>query len=368
MSGVRILIAAGGSGGHIFPAIALARGLKSIEPGAELLFIGNARPLDRRIFEREGVRYSLLSDNKLPYGLTFRAIPFLIKLAFDIVKSLFIVAAYRPQAAVTFGGYVSGPAMLACYMCRVPSIAHEQNVIPGRANRLFFRLADRIAVSFEETRGLLSADTGKVMVSGNPIRPDMSRRERSDAIAIFGFREDKFTILVIGGSQGAHFLNETFVKAVSNCDKGIISALQVIHITGIKDYDWVEGEYDRLGISHRAFSFIDRIDDAYSASDLAVTRAGSSAIFELASFGVPMILIPYPYARGHQIANAEIFSDRGAAIKIEEKDLSADRLKVTISGLINDRARLKGLSDGARRMSNAAASETLAKEVLKLAG
>lgn len=364
---MKILIAAGGSGGHIFPATSLARALKKERSAIEIRFVGSNKALDKRIFEKEGFKFWLLSANSLPYRPSWRLAVFFLKLFFDMIKAVSIVASYRPCVMVGFGGYVSCPVVLASFIFRIPIIMHEQNVTAGRANALLFKLAGRIAVSFEETlRSLSPKELRKAALTGNPIRSDIFRYDREAGIKRIGLNKSKFTILVIGGSQGAHFLNETFIKALGLIDNNIKSSLQVIHITGIKDYEWALGEYKSLNIEHVVNSFIDRIEEAYSASDLVVTRSGASAVFELAFFGRPMILVPYPFAMSHQAENARAFADKGAAIVIDESALNPEVFKMKLLDLFKDRNKLNSLSRAAKRLSKPDASRNLAKEVLAL--
>ncbi|MDP2912518.1 MAG: undecaprenyldiphospho-muramoylpentapeptide beta-N-acetylglucosaminyltransferase [Candidatus Omnitrophota bacterium] len=366
----RVLIAAGGSGGHIFPAIALAKTLIMSLESIDIKFVGSDKDLDRRIFEKEGFKFSLLSVNKLPYGLSPRLPLFFVKLFTDLLKTIYIIAGYRPDIVVGFGGYCSFPVVLLSCLFGIPRIVHEQNMTPGRANKFLFRLADRIAVSFRDTINLLGTDGKKATFTGNPIRPEIlassgNPGSRENGIKKFGLDTDKFTVLVIGGSQGAHFLNETFIKAVSGLGPDVKRSIQIIHITGIKDYEWVMTAYGPLrDISHRAYSFIDRIEEAYSASDLIVTRSGASAIFEIALFGKPMILVPYPLAMSHQSENAKAFFKNGAAMKIEEDKLSAEMFKGAMLSLFNDRDRLKVMGEAAKKLSYAESSIKLARLVL----
>lgn len=364
--GVRILIACGGSGGHIFPAIALAQGLIKKDNNTELLFVGSNSGLDKRIFEKEHFRYSLLSSNKLPYKVSAKSAVFFIKLAFDLLKSFFIFMRYRPDTVIGFGGYVSSPVILTAYILRVPRIVHEQNVVPGRANAFLFRFAQKIAISFEETRKYLKGNDYKAVFTGNPIRAALLKDDRSGNMKKLGLDAGKFTILVIGGSQGAHNLNKTFLKALTKFDDSARSTLQVIHITGITDYAWASEAYKELGLEHRVFSFIDRIEEAYSASDIVVTRSGSSAIFEIAYFGRPMILVPYPFAMSHQSENARFFSRNGAAIQVDEKELSPDLIKDKVESLFRDKKRLGEMSESARRLSVPDSSYNLTEEVFSL--
>jgi len=365
---LKVLIAAGGSGGHIFPAIALARTLKEEFDGIEIRFLGSHKELDKRIFEKERFRFSLISANKLPYGVSLAILPFLARFFFDLVKTFFITAAYRPGVVVGFGGYVSFPEILTARIFGIPTLVHEQNAVPGRANKALFRLADKTALSFEHTKKYLEKDVARLAVlTGNPIRQEMLKDDRSFGIRRFGLLASKFTILVIGGSQGAHALNEKFIKALSLIDESARSSMQVIHITGIKDYEWAVKEYSIVSkLDHRVYSFIDRIEEAYSAADLVVTRAGASAIFEIAAFGRAMILVPYPFAMSHQSENAREFSANNAAIEIGEKDLSPEVFKDNILNMINDRARLKSIGESARRLAIPAASNNLAREVIAL--
>ena len=364
---MNILIAAGGSGGHIFPAIALARTLKRKSKNAEIRFVGSNKDLDKRIFEKEGFGFSLLSSNKLPYEFSWGILLFLLKLISDLVKAFGIVLFHRPDVIVGFGGYVACPITIAACFFRVPKILHEQNVVPGRANRFLFTMADRIAISFNETKELLGTDAAKAVFTGNPIRTEDFKDDKAKGLKRFGLDAKNFTILVVGGSQGAHVLNTAFIEALSRLDREIKSSLQVIHITGIKDYEWALGAYKKLGLEHRVNSFVDRIEEAYSASDLIVTRSGASAIFEIAFFGKPMMLIPYPFAMSHQAENAGVFSKKGAAITIDENALSAEVFKENITSLFKDRNRLKRLAECAKRLSVPDASDRLAEEVLAIA-
>ena len=366
MGGVKILIASGGSGGHIFPAIALAEELRLKDRSVEIMFVGSDRALDRRIFEKEGFKYRLLPANKLPYRASFNTLFFLLKLSIDIFRSLMIIMKYRPDAVVGFGGYVSAPVITAAYILSIPRMVHEQNVVPGRANAMLFRFADRIAISFEETKKYLGAYARKAVFTGNPIRASLLKDDKAGNIKKLGLDPQKFTILVIGGSQGAHNLNKVFLKSLSKMGEDIRRSLQVIHITGVTDYGWASAVYKELCMEHRVHSFVDRIEEAYSASDLIVTRSGASAIFEIAYFGRPMILIPYPFALSHQSENARIFSARGAAIEIDEKDLSGDLMKERIEGLLRDRSKLSEMGESARRMSVPDSSRSLAQVVLNI--
>lgn len=363
----RIVIAAGGSGGHIFPAISLARRLRDRERQCDILFVGSNKSLDRRIFEKNGFNYKLLSTNKLPYRASFALLMFFVKLTGDLLHSLYIICRYRPDVVVSFGGYVASPIALAGFLLKVPVLTHEQNVVPGRANKILFKLSRVVALSFDETRGFMGSDSRKAVLTGNPIRPEIFRHDRAASMKKFGLREDKFTILIVGGSQGAHRLNEIFIKAFAGFDQDMKARLQVVHLTGLKDHEWAAAEYGASGIDHRVYSFIDTIEEAYSVSDLVVTRSGASALFEIAFFAKPMIVVPYPFAMSHQSQNAAVFSKNRAAIQIEERDLSEERVRNVVKELVHDDAKRSQLAESARRMAFPESSDILASHVLRLA-
>jgi len=367
---MKILMAAGGSGGHIFPAIALAKELKKSIPDIGIMFIGSDKELDRRIFEKERLDFKLISSNKFPYKASPAIIAFTLKFLVDLFKVFFILLKYKPDAVVGFGGYVPCPVLISASILRIPKVVHEQNVSPGRANKLMFTLADKVAISFEETKRFLGKDMHKAVFTGNPIRiKDFMngdiRAGKDVCVRKFGLDVSKFTILVVGGSEGAHALNETFTEALSNLDDRLVSSLQVIHITGVKDYEWAIKVYEDLNAAVRIFSFIDRIEEAYGAADLVITRAGASAIFEVAFFGKPMILVPYKFAMSHQMENAHVFFSRGAAIELDESKLSSEVFKEALTGLLNDRSRLEKMAECVKRLSVPAAAENLARETLK---
>lgn len=363
---MKMVIACGGSGGHIFPAVALAQGLKEKDPAVDLLFVGSNSVLDKRIFEKEQLRYKLLSSNKLSYKISFYTVIFFIKLFVDVIKAFFILLKFSPDIVVGFGGYISSPVIFAAYILRIPRIVHEQNVVPGRANSILFRFADKIAISFEQTKKYLGRFAYKAVFTGNPIRARLLKNDRADNLKKLGLYEDKFTILIIGGSQGAHNLNKAVLQALSGLGAKKSGSLQIIHITGISDYDWASRAYKELGISHRVFSFIDNIEDCYSVSDLVLTRSGASAIFEIAYFGLPMILVPYPFAMSHQAENAKVFSANGAAIQIDEKGSFGDLIKDRIENLLSNRLALSEMSMRAKNLSVPDSSYNLAGEVLKI--
>ncbi len=363
----KVLIACGASGGHIFPAVALGASLRKKIKDIDMLFVGSRRYLDRKIFLREKLRFKSLSSNKLPYGFSL-SLPIVgIRFVFDIMKSIYIVWSFAPHVIVGFGGYVSFPVLIVGRMMGIPTVVHEQNVIPGRANLILFSFADVIALSFEETaRSMTEGARKKVVLTGNPIRKDMLKDDRELALKKFGFDRDKFTILAIGGSQGAHRLNRVFSESIVSMKDEVRKRIQVIHIAGEKDRFATSAMYDNSGVSNHVFSFIDSIDEAYSLADLVFTRSGAAALFELAFYAKPMVLVPYPYAMSHQRENALVFSKNGAAIYKEEKDLDPKELSLFLIDLMGDQETLKRMSESSRKMSRPGAADLLADAVIAI--
>ncbi|MDP8298994.1 MAG: undecaprenyldiphospho-muramoylpentapeptide beta-N-acetylglucosaminyltransferase [Candidatus Tantalella remota] len=362
----RIILAAGGSGGHIFPAIALASELEKKNAG-EICFISSKRRLDRDILKETGYRCFFLSINPMPLKFApVRVITFFLKLAMDTVASFCIIVSLRPDAVVGFGGYSSGAIARAAKIFGIPLLIHEQNLVPGRANRILCRAADKIAVSFKGSEEQFSCDKEKVIFSGNPLRTGSLSRDREASARALGVSPEKFTILVMGGSQGASFLNRTVSEAARRIARDKDLRVQFIHLTGKKDLQSVSAFYSENGIPGRVFSFLEKIEDAYAASDMAISRAGAAAVFELAYYAKPMILVPYPNPKNNQRSNAEYFADKGAAICREEKDLTPESLYDDILNMMEREDERERLSKAAGALSVPDAAEVLAGEVMKL--
>lgn len=362
---MKILIAAGGSGGHIFPAIALAKELTR-EPANRVIFAASKRALDRKMLEREPFKKIYLSINPMPYRFDLRFARFMIKFLYDAVLSLIILIRERPDVSCGFGGYTSGAIMVISSLMGIKTIVHEQNLVPGRANRILDRFVDVTAVSFEESKKYFRVS--HPVFTGNPLREAIITGRDRPASDLTVLPNKGFTLLIMGGSQGARSLNRVCLDAISLLDYHLKKEMNIIHITGPTDCREIDEAYKKTGLHARVFSFIDDIHDAYRAADLAISRSGAAAIFELAFYGKPMILIPYPFKKNNQRFNAEYFAKKGAAIYLDEKTLSKRALKDLIELLVNDKMRLSALSDGARRLACPDAAKRLSGEIIKLAG
>lgn len=364
---MKVIIAAGGSGGHIFPSLALISELEK-KGNCKIFFVSSKRKLDRNILQKAKFPCFFLSVNPMPlrFGLISWVI-FMLKLFADMIASLFIIVRVRPDVVAGFGGYSSGTIIAAATIFRVPTLIHEQNLVPGRANRILSGLVSRIATSFRETVKYFNNVSNKVVYTGNPLRLDILSNDRIESSRRLGITEWKPTVLIMGGSQGSSFLNDKFSKAAKYINTKKENGVRFIHLTGQKDYLQVKQFYEENGIDSRVFAFLERMDDAYSVSDLVVSRSGAAAIFEIAFYGRAMILVPYPNPKNNQRFNAVYFSERGAAVCKEEKSLSEEDLAKEVLDILHDAPRRESMARSAARLSVPEAGMILAEEVIKLA-
>lgn len=357
---MKILIASSGAGGHIFPAISAAQELK--QHNLQIYFVTDKRCPEDLIIEK-GFSLERLSVIRLDFSSFFSFLKSLIKLIQSFFESSAILRKIKPSVVIGFGGYATLPIVFIAGLLAIPIVIHEQNVIPGRANRLCDIFAKKIAVSFKETEKYF--DSRKTFFSGCPVRACLKKVEKEIAFKELNLNPEKFTILVIGGSAGSRKINEVFLEAISKF-KGL-SQLQVIHISGERDYDFVKNAYRNIAVEACCIAFLKKMGYAYSITDLAISRAGGSSLAELAFFGIPSILIPYPFAYNHQKANAAVFENHKASIVIEEKELSAERLNTEIFSLLSEKQALITMKKNAEKLASFDAPERLAEVVLSLA-
>jgi len=354
---VKILVASGSSGGHIYPALSFIEALKAEKKDAEVLLV---LP-QKNILKKENslpcaVKYIAIRPIKLNFS--FAALISIWRLVKSFFQVTFIFAGFRPDVAVGFGSLASLPVILLAWFFRTTTLIHEQNVLPGKANKFLAFFSDKIAVSFQETTGYFKGKEKKVVFTGNPIRKSLIRIDRRNACIHFGLKEDKFTILVSGGSQGSSRINEEFIKFIALMPEK--NKLQFIHLCGGKDYSRLQGIYAGLGIEYKLFDFLEDMGYAYNSADLIITRAGATTITEIINFALPAIIIPYPYAHQHQLSNARVLEKAGSAVVINDEELSAGELKQIILPLIDNPAGIEHMRASYRGLSTPDAAERLA--------
>lgn len=352
---MRIIIAGGGTGGHVIPALAIAHQLKK-QLGAEVLFIGTARGIETRLVPQAGFRLELIQVGALKnVSLMTRA-----KTMFDLPRAIAassrMLSEFDPEVVIGVGGYASGPAMVAAIRRRLPTLAFEPNVVPGFANRMIARWVSVAAVHFEETCRYFP----NCRVTGVPVRAAFfSIPPKTGGVP---------TLLVFGGSQGARAINQAMIESLAGLREKI-PAIHVIHQTGQRDYDHVLAAYQRSGISGEVHQFIDDMPGTFGRADLLVCRSGASTVGEITAAGKPAIFVPFPAAADdHQNVNARALERVGAAVVVEESNLGAAYLVETIAALISDAGRLQSMSTAARSLAHHKAVEEIAEMVVRLAG
>jgi UDP-N-acetylglucosamine--N-acetylmuramyl-(pentapeptide) pyrophosphoryl-undecaprenol N-acetylglucosamine transferase len=336
----RFLIAGGGTGGHLYPGVAVA--MEARKEGIDVLFIGTEKGIEARVLPREGFGLRTIKAGRLKGMGMAEKIRTLAGIPGGILQAAGIIREFGPQAVVGVGGYASFPAVAAAKLAGIPVVIQEQNAYPGLTNRVLGRVADAVAIGFEEAAGFFPK--GRSVFTGNPIRGGMLAVDRGAALDAWGLKPDRFTVLVFGGSGGAHRINKGVTDALLAL-AGLEGSIQFIHQTGEKDLAMVEGVYAGSGFTAKVSPFIYDMAGAYACADLVVCRSGALTLAELTALGKPALLVPYPHAaNNHQEANARALERAGAARVIMDSDATGDRLAAEINGLINDRAALSGMS------------------------
>ncbi len=353
---MKVLIVAGGTGGHILPAMAVAEEIKARNAG-EVLFVISSRKQDMDIIVEKGINFITLPIASLQSRNIFAIAVFLAKLFIGTIKSAFILLRFKPDAVAGFGGYVSGPIVLLSAISGIKTVIHEQNVFPGKANRMLARFVDKIAISFPEARGYLKGFESKVIFSGNPLREELKRDERERPA-------NSFNALIIGGSQGAHKLNTMIPEALGLMQDSQRNTLNIAHISGKNDLENVRKSYEKIGIKNRVFSFTEHMARLYNECDFVISRAGAMTISELLALGIPAILVPYPYAGGHQKLNAMVLEKTGSGVVLEEKNLTPIAMRDAVSKLMN-RNILSSMSARAKNIEKPNARKILIEELCR---
>ncbi len=351
---MRVIIAGGGTGGHVIPALAIAQQLKK-QFSAEVLFIGTARGIETRLVPAAGFPLELIQVGALKNVSLVTRLKTMFDLPRAIAASSRMITAFDPEIVIGVGGYASGPAMVAALRRRLPTLAFEPNVVPGFANRMIARWVSAAAVHFEETCQYFP----HCRVTGVPVRPAFF----SIPLKTGGVP----TLLVFGGSQGARAINQAMIESLAGL-RAKIPGIHIIHQTGQRDYDRVLTAYQSSGISGEVHKFIDDMPETFGRADLLVCRSGASTVGEITAAGRPAIFVPFPAAADdHQNVNARALERADAAVVVEESNLGPSYLVETIVALLSDAPRLRSMSAAAKSLAHPQAVEEIAEMVKKLA-
>ncbi len=358
---MKVLIAGGGTGGHVYPGIAVAEEIQRMRPGFEILFVGTRRGLESQAVPEAGFRIRYVLTRGFPRRAWWRWPWAVLANLIGLVQALWVVMSERPSVVLGTGGYVSGPVSLAAWMLGRPLLLQEQNSVPGIANRWLGRIADEVHLSFVEARSYF-VRKDNLKVSGNPVRAHILSGDRTTALEEFGLDPGRPTVFIFGGSRGAHRINEAAIDAMRRL-KGRVD-VQFILQTGREDFEWAKGVVDAEQLPARVMPYLRRIHMAYAAADLVVCRSGAMTLAEIAACGTPSILVPYPHAaHDHQVINASNLVDRGAAAMILDRELTGERLANEVAHWLSDRQGLSRMSANARTFTRPDAAERIVRSL-----
>lgn len=360
----KFIISGGGTGGHIFPAVAIANKLKEREPDCEILFVGAEGRMEMERVPQAGYKIVGLPIMGIQRKLTLKNLKVPFMLIKSMVKAKKVIKEFKPDVAIGVGGYASGPLLKKAESLAVPSVLQEQNSYPGITNKLLAKKAAKICVAYDNMDQFFPAD--KIIKTGNPVRSNILNAPnlKTEGRRHFNLRDDKPVVLVIGGSLGARTINNAVTKILRNADQ---VEFQLIWQTGKLYYENIKSMVDKMNLPHvQAMPFISEMELAYGAADVVISRAGALSISELCAIGMPSILIPSPnVSEDHQTKNAMALVDKKAALLV--KDVEAEhKLKGTLDKLLNDPLLRKDLGKNAGMMGMPNAADLIADEILKL--
>ncbi|OGW61787.1 MAG: undecaprenyldiphospho-muramoylpentapeptide beta-N-acetylglucosaminyltransferase [Nitrospirae bacterium RBG_16_64_22] len=355
---MKIMVAGGGTGGHLYPGLAVAAAFLRRHPDGSVVFVGTKTGIEARVVPEQGYPVETIRVEGLVGRGWMRQVRSLFVLPAAVVRAASIVGRHRPDVVLGVGGYAAGPVVLAARIKGVPIVIQEQNAVPGLTNRLLGRIAGRIAVAYRSANRWFPS--GRTYLTGNPARSGLGSVERRDARRRFGLAPEAPTLFVLGGSRGARVLNENMAEAAGPLGRAV-PGLQVIHQAGPgrnHEADALRGAYAKAGVPAVVLPFVEDMPAALSASDLVMARAGAATLSELALAGRPAVLVPYLFAaHGHQTANAREASTAGGAVVIDQDDLTLLRTVETLGALLSDSGRLNAMGRAMGRLARPDAAD-----------
>jgi UDP-N-acetylglucosamine--N-acetylmuramyl-(pentapeptide) pyrophosphoryl-undecaprenol N-acetylglucosamine transferase len=356
----RFLFAGGGTGGHLFPAIAVAQKIREIRPEANILFVGTKTKIEGTVVPKLGFDFRSIWIKGFSRKFNLENLLFPLKLFVSVVQSLFISLKFKPKVSIGSGGYVSGPALWAAHLLGSKLVLLEQNSFPGKTTKLLEKYSHEIHLSFESSLKHFQ-NKDKCFITGNPVRVDIKLFDKKKAQEHFGFSESKKVIAVIGGSLGAKSLNEAVASSVNDLQNNNIQIIWQVGKNYLNEYKKYESAMVKV------FAFIDDISKVYSAADLIIARAGATTIAEITTLGLASLLVPSPnVAENHQYYNAKSLSDHSAAVLLEDKSLS-NRFFIEVKRILHDEVLLTELRTESKKLGKPNAVDVIAHRVISLA-
>ncbi|HYE82686.1 MAG TPA: undecaprenyldiphospho-muramoylpentapeptide beta-N-acetylglucosaminyltransferase [Clostridia bacterium] len=364
---MRVILSGGGTGGHIYPAVSVAKEIKKHYKNAEILFIGTEKGLESSIVPKEGFKLLKIKVRGFERKLSFGNVTAVKESFVGLFVVSKIIKDFKPDIVIGTGGYVCGSVLLTAALMNIPTLIHEQNAFPGVTNKILARLVNIIAVNFSEAKSYFPGSK-KVIVTGNPIRGDILNISREEGLSEFGFSKELPVVFVVGGSRGAKKLNESVLQLAKQCVD--TKRFQMLHMTGETQYNDIVKRYKDEGIMLDAgclkvMPYLHNMPHALAASDIIISRCGASTLSEITALGKPSILVPYPYATGnHQEYNARALEKNGAAVVILERNLNADILSGEALDILNKPEKAKKMGVRSKELGRIDA----AYEIVKAAG
>jgi UDP-N-acetylglucosamine--N-acetylmuramyl-(pentapeptide) pyrophosphoryl-undecaprenol N-acetylglucosamine transferase len=359
---LRLLLTGGGTGGHLFPAIATAEAMCERFPGTRVCFVGTRRKMDAASLARYDFQVRAIHCQGLKGKGVVARLQSLLLLPLAMMEAMWQIVRFRPHLVVGVGGYVTAPVVVAAKLLGHPTLIHEQNSVPGLANRKLGALATRICLSLPGSESFFPP--AKTVLTGNPVRRQILELARRQPVRAMG---DRVTILILGGSLGAHRVNELVVQALTDHGALLPVAREIIHQTGAADEQMVRSAYERAGISATVAPFFTDMAEIYGRSDILVSRAGATTLAELAVLGKPALLIPYPHAADdHQDKNGRHYARGGGALVLPEAELTGLKLAETLALIVGTPGRLQGMAGAMRAMGRPDATDRIVDVCLEL--
>jgi len=357
---LRIVIAGGGTGGHLFPGLAIAQEFMTRNEGNTVLFISTGNPLERSVLNETNFKLETITAQGIKGRGLWNQTKAALKIPRGIIESVRILKGYKPDLTVSLGSYSAGPVVVSAWLLGTRIVLHEQNILPGITNRILARFADRIYVSFDDTKARF--DPHKIRLTGNPVRKELLNEHHGDDVAS---GSKSFCVLIIGGSQGAHSINTTVVEALSHLTRK--EDLYFIHQTGAADEQVVKAAYQHSNVQARVQSFFRHMAPLYKQADLIICRAGATTVAEVTAMGKAVIFIPFPFAAdNHQALNADTLAREGAAEMILEKDLSAGDLGQKIEYYASHPQALAAMAAKAAQRGHPEAAKRIVDDIYEL--
>jgi UDP-N-acetylglucosamine--N-acetylmuramyl-(pentapeptide) pyrophosphoryl-undecaprenol N-acetylglucosamine transferase len=358
---IAVVFAGGGTGGHLFPAIAVANEMKKLRPDIRIVFAGTREKIEARVVPQKGYEFAPIWISGVHRRLTLTNLLFPVKVIVSLWQSMLLLLSVKPQVVIGTGGYVCGPVLFMASLMRIPTIVHESNSYPGVTTRMLASIVSDLLITFDVTRKYLKKNGSRAAVTGTPTRDELVRPRKEDGLRQFGLAADKKTVFVFGGSQGAESINIVIANQVDAFRAAGIQLLWQIGGSAPEMYEKLEGN----GIVIKRF--IDDMASAYAAVDLVVSRSGATTIAELTRLGKPALLVPYPRAAAdHQTMNALALQDAGGAVVIADREFPEKGMASILSLLQNDEA-LKLMSRRSLSLGRPTAGKEIAQRALELA-